>query len=144
MTGIFLSITTKGTEIMPNDKEKPQLSLIKPEERTPDGNLLPDVRERVITSIQTYLRKCGYLNISEIAQKLGLSRQTTKKLTDEILAIWRMEIENQIIVQLKRHREIVRDIDEDPDSFSKEKITLIKLKSTHLNKINTLLKTLIK
>lgn len=129
---------------MPNDKEKPQLSLIKSEERTADGNLLPDARERVIKSIQTYLRKVGYLNISEIAQQLGLSRHTTKKLTDEIVAKWRMEIENQIVVQVKWNREMIRDIDEDSDSFSKKKIALIKLKLALLSKINTLMKILIK
>lgn len=129
---------------MAKNKEKPQLSLIKAEERTADGNLLPDVRVQVVKSIQTYLRQVGYLNISEISQQLGLSRQTTKTLTDEILSRWRMEMDNQIIVQIKWHLEMIRDMSENPESFSKEKITLIKLKSTLLSKVNTYLKVLIK
>ncbi len=125
---------------MPNNIGKSKLSLIKPEERMPDGNLLPDVREQVIASIQAYLRKVGYLNISEIAQQLGLSRVTTKKLTDEIIAKWRTEMDNQIIVQM----EMIRDMGEDPDSFSEDKRALMRLKSAFLSKIDTLMKILIK
>lgn len=64
---------------MANNRQKTKLSLIKSEERAPDGNLLPEARKRVIQSIQTYLPKVGHLNISEMAQQLGLSRSTTKK-----------------------------------------------------------------
>jgi len=129
---------------MAKNIQKPKLSLIKSEERTPDGNLLPEVRERVIQSIQTYLSKVGYLNISEMAQQLGLSRATTKKLTDEIIAKWRTEIENQIIVQTKWHLEMVKDMGENPETFSEDKRALVRLKSAFLSKINTLMKVLIK
>lgn len=134
----------KGTEIMAKEIQKPKLSLIKPEERAPDGNLLPGVRERVIQSMQTYLRQVGYLNVSEMAQQLGLSRQSTKKLTDEIIAQWRTEIENQVIVQVKWHLEMIKDMSENPETFSENKRALVRLKSAFLNKINTLMKILIK
>ncbi len=129
---------------MPNSKEKPQLSLITSQERTADGNLLPDVRERVVKSVQTYLRQVGYLNISEISQQLGISRQTTKILTDEILTKWRMEMENQVIVQIQWHLEMIKDMDEKPGSFSQDKRALVRLKSAFLTKTNLLLRVLIK
>ena len=140
----FLLLILKGTEIMANNITKPELSLIKSEERTPDGNLLPETRERVCITIQNYLRQSGYLNVSEISAGIGLSRQTTKKLVDEIISKWRSELENQTIIQIKWHQEVIKDIDENPNTFSKEKIALVKLKSSFLSKVNSLVKVLIK
>lgn len=134
----------KGIEIMANNMTKPALSLIKSEERTSDGNLLPETRERVCISIQNYLRQAGYLNVSEISAGIGLSRQTTKKLIDEIISKWRSELENQIIIQIKWHQGVLKDMNENPESFSNEKIALMKLKSSFLNKVNSLIKVLIK
>ncbi len=128
---------------MANNITKQELSLVKTEERTSDGNLLPETQERVYHSIQKYLRQAGYLNVTEISTQLGLSRQTTKKFVDEILSKWRADQENQIIIQLKWNQEIIKDIDKNPETFSKEKIALIKLKSSLLSRVNTLMKTLI-
>ena len=129
---------------MPKNTEKPQLSLITSEERTADGNLLPDVRERVVKSVQAYLRQVGYLNISEISQQLGLSRQTTKRLTDEILTKWRMEMENQFLVQIQWYLAMIKDMDENPGTFTQDKRALARLKSAFLTKTNVLLKIFIK
>lgn len=128
---------------MANNITKQELSLVKTEERTPDGNLLPETRERVYRSIQKYLCQAGYLNVTEISARLGLSRQTTKKFVDEILSKWRAEQENQTIIQLKWNQEIIKDIDKNPETFSKEKIARIKLKSSLLSRVNTLMKTLL-
>ncbi|MFH1171915.1 MAG: hypothetical protein V1778_05280 [bacterium] len=120
-----------------------ELSLIKPEERTLDGNLLPEVRERIIQEIKTHLQQTGYLNVSEISSKLGLSRQTTRRLIDEIVRVWNDESRNQFMAQIQWYQATLRDIEAHPRSYSKEKINLIKLKSSLLSKVNSLRKVLI-
>lgn len=122
---------------------KSALSLIKSSERAPDGNLLPETRAYVIQSIRNHLQKVGYLNISDISSKLGLSRQTTKKLVDEIVGTWREESKNQIMLQMKYYHSVLNDIDENPETFNEDKIEIIKLRSTIFGKINSLMKIMI-
>ena len=123
--------------------ENHQLSLIKPDGRTPDGNLLPEVRDRVLREVRGYLKQTGYLNVSEIAMKLGLSRLTTKKLIDEILRAWNDEIRNEFITQIQWYQTVLKDIQEHPETYSKERIQLIKLQSSLLSKVNALRKGII-
>jgi len=120
-----------------------ELSLIKSSERAPDGNLLPETRACVIQSIKKHLQKVGYLNISDISGKLGLSRQTTRKLVDEIIDAWREESKNQIMPQLKYYHSVLNDMDENPETFDKDKIELIKLRSAVFGKINSLMKIMV-
>ncbi|MFH0952645.1 MAG: hypothetical protein V1838_05740 [Patescibacteria group bacterium] len=122
---------------------KSQLSLIKSEERTPDGNLLPEVRERILREIKIHLQQTGYLNVSEISSKIGLSRHTTRKLVEEIAQAWRDELQNQFMVQVKWYQGVFKDIRERPETFSKEKFQLIQLQSSLLSKVNSLMKVLI-
>lgn len=119
---------------------KRNLSLIKigQNDRTADGNLLPEIRERLMNSIKNYLRRSGYLNVSEIAMATGLSRQTISKLVDGIVREWQADAEEQIVVQEKWHESVLKDIDQNPETFTKEKIVIIKLKSAFLTKINSL------
>ncbi len=126
------------TEISSQNIEKQQLSVIKKEDRTLDGNLLPAALERVLKSIKEYLKRTGRLNITEIASLTGLARQTARKLVDEILMDWHEEIESQILVQAKWAESVIEDIDRHPETFSKEEIAVIRLKSALLAKVNHL------
>ncbi|MFH1235634.1 MAG: hypothetical protein V1685_01705 [Parcubacteria group bacterium] len=120
-----------------------QLSLIKPEERTPDGNLLPEARARIIHNLKTYLQQTGVLNVSELSLQLGLARQTTRRLVDEVARAWQDELRYQFMAQTKWYQEVFRDTQEHPDAFSKDKIALVKLQSSLLSKVNSLMKVLI-
>ena len=119
-------------------------SAIKNKDRTNDGNLLPEARKRILKSIKGYLQDTGRLNISEIASWLNLSRQTVKRLTDEILMEWQNEMQSQILVQAKWLESILKDIDKNPETFGKEKIQVVRLKSMLLGKINVLQKLITK
>ena len=128
------------TEIETENKENRGFSIIKNEDRTGDGNLLPEVRKKTIKELKRYLQQMGYVNISEISSMINLSRQTTKKLINEITENWRVDNENQIIVQKKWHEYILDDINQNPGTFDKEKRANINLQSKIMDKINSLQK----
>lgn len=132
------------TEIMTKNSGNQQISVVKTEDRTGDGNLLPETRERVLKSIKEHLKRVGYLNISELASIFNLSRQTTKKLVDEVIKNWSEEAEDQIQVQIKWYESTLKDTTKNPDLFDKDTIALIKLKSMLLGKINALRKLSLK
>jgi len=119
-------------------------SVVKNEDRANDGNLLPITRERVLKSIKKHIQCTGRLNISEIASLIKLSRSTVKKMTDEILMEWKNETQSQILAQVKWTESTLKDIDENPETFGKEKIQVVRLKSMLLGKINILQKLLTK
>jgi len=127
-----------------NNKDSLIKSVIKYSDRTPDGNIKPEARERVLQIMKDYLENTGRLNISELSSWLGLSRATVKKLTDEILDEWQGEGQNQITVQEKWLQSILKDIDNNPDTFDKDKIAIIRLKSMLLDKTSALQKLLLK
>lgn len=120
-----------------------KLSIVKTEDRTEDGNLRPEARERAVNVIRQYLRQTGYLNITEMSSMLGLSRQTTKKLVNEIIDAWREKTKNHVAVQIKWYQSIAKKIDENPETIGKKEMGLIKLKSNMLGRINTLMKLMI-
>jgi hypothetical protein len=120
------------------------ISPIKNCDRTNDGNLKPEAKEKTERFLKEYLENTGRANISEISEILGLSRQTTKNLINEILAEWHEEIEDQTIVQAKWIESTLREIDCDPDAFNKERIAVVNLKSSLLNKLNALQKFALK
>lgn len=114
------------------------ISPIKNSDRSGDGNIKPETRESIKISLKEYLESTGRANISEISEVMGLSRQTTKNLINEILAEWHEEMEDQTLVQSKWIESTLREIDCDPDSFNKDKIAVVNLKSSLLNKLNAL------
>jgi len=118
--------------------ENKEISIVKPEDRTGDGNLLPEARERVLNSIRNYLKRTGYLNASDLAAKLHLSRQTTMKLAKEVIEEWRQDEVDQTVVQIQWYKLVLKEINRDSESFSTKKIEIIKLKSMILGKINEL------
>jgi len=119
-------------------------ALVKNEDRTSDGNLLPETRERLLKSIKKHLQNTGRLNVSEVASMVGLSRQTAKKLVDEILMEWQEDTEDQVLIQTKWFESVLKDIDRHPETFGKEKVEIVKLKSMLLGKLNALHKILLK
>lgn len=121
----------------------PDASLIKSEDRTADGNLLPEARDRVLEAIRKHLKQTGYVNVSELALKLGLSRPTTKNLVDQILRAWDDEMRNQGIAQFQNTQAIIEDLNENPKTFTKEKIARIKLKLQLLTTNRNLMKIFI-
>lgn len=119
-------------------------SLIKNCDRTDDGNIKPEARERVLVSLKKYLEHTGRANISEIAEMLGLSRQTTKNLIDEILTDWIPKIQDQSLLQSKWMESVLKDLDQNPETFNKDKIAVVNLKSSLLSKLNALQKLALK
>ena len=129
---------------MENDKISLIKSAIKSSDRTPDGNIKQEVRERVLWALKEYLQHTGRLNISELSVWLGLSRHTVKNLTKEILGVWRDEGSDQILVQSKWLESVLKDIDENPDTFDKDKRANTRLKTMLFDKTNALQKLLLK
>lgn len=120
------------------------ISPVKNSDRASDGNLKPVAREDIIKSLKEYLENTGRANISEISQMIGLSRETTKNLINEILAVWYEEIQDQTLVHSKWIESVLRNVDQNPDTLSKEKIAVVKLKSSLLSKFNALQKFALK
>jgi len=119
-------------------------SVVKIDDRTIDGNLKSEARERILKSVKEYLEHTGRANISEMSQMLGLSRQTTKNLVDEIMAEWSQDIQDQTVVQTKWIESTLKDIDQHPETFDKDKIAVVNLKSSLFSKLNALQKLAIK
>jgi hypothetical protein len=78
-----------GTETKENQKEVGLLP-IKDSERTGDGNLLPEVRERVLADVEAYITKTGDINISEIARQLSITWDFANTIVGEIAEGWRV------------------------------------------------------
>jgi len=119
-------------------------SVVKNGERTGDGNIKPEARERIINVLKEYLSNAGHANISEISLNLGLSRQTVKNLIDEILIDWHQEIQEGSLVQSKWIESVLKEIDLNPCSFSKQEIAVVNLKASLLSKLNALQKLALK
>mgnify|MGYP000898247461 CR=1 FL=1 len=119
-------------------------SIVKVCERTGDGNIKPEARERIVNVLKEYLINAGHANISEISLNLGLSRQTVKNIIDEILIDWHQEIQEESLMQSKWMESVLKDIDQNPASFSKEKIAVVNLKASLLGKLNALQKLALK
>lgn len=119
-----------------------ELSLIKivPEDRAPDGNLLPEARKKILAVIKRHIRKSGYIDKSEIAKATGISRPTAQKLVDEIIKEWGAENEDDIIAQEQRYASILEDIRDNPETFDQDKVRRIQLQSSIFGKLNALRK----
>ena len=119
-------------------------SVVKDCDRTSDGNLKPEAKERILKSVKKYLEQTGRANISEIAQMINLSRPTTKNLINEILLEWNEDIQDQTFPQSKWIESVIKDLDENPETFDKEKRANINLKTGLLSKLNALQKLALK
>jgi uncharacterized protein YacL (UPF0231 family) len=115
-----------------------EISIVKPEDRTGDGNLLPEARERALNSVRSYLKRTGYLNVSDLAAKLHLSRQTTMRMAKEVIEEWREDEVDQTMIQIKWYESVLKKINRDPETFSTKEIEIVRLKSMILGKINEL------
>jgi len=123
---------------------KPESSVIKIEknDRTGDGNLQPEARDKARKAVAEYVRETGRVNISELSKELGLSRPTVRILADEVLADWRGEIEDQAVVIHKWCERVAKEIDARPEDFGKDEIARVRLKLSMLDKMRAMRKVL--
>ncbi len=117
--------TTSVTKIGKND-------------RTPDGNLLPEAKDKVKNMIEEYIREAGRVNVSELSRYLALSRPTVRTIVDELLGEWRADIEDQAVVAHKWCESVVKEIDAQPENFDKDTIARIRLKMSLFDKMRVM------
>lgn len=122
-----------------------EISLIKitPDERTKDGNLTQEGKKRALDEIRKYISNYGYMNVSELSGLLGLSRQTTRTLVNEVLDELREEEGPQLLAQIKWHQDVAATLGQDPEAFTEKQIKVLKFQSAMLGKI-TLLQRLLR
>jgi len=118
-------------------KQNQAISIIKPEDRAGDGNLLPETRQKALETIKKIIKHSGHVNISALAAQLGLSRQTTKKLVGEVMAELKEDIIDQSIAFRAWLESVVEDIDSQPGLYG-EPIEEISLKMKMLKQINSI------
>ncbi|MGC9968403.1 MAG: hypothetical protein ABSC29_01565 [Minisyncoccia bacterium] len=111
-------------------------------DRTGDGNLRPEAKEKARRMVAEYVRETGRVNISELSKELALSRPTVRNLADEVLADWRGEIEDQAVVIHKWCERVAKEIDARPDDFDKDEIARVRLKLQMLDKMRAMRKVL--
>ncbi len=120
------------------------ISSVKDCDRTGDGNIKAEAKQRILKSIAYHLKNNGRANISEMAVALGLTRQTTKNFVGEILEEWHQEQKEsqncQILIQSKWLENIIDDISQNPETYDKGKIAVVNLKSALFGKLNALQK----
>ncbi len=120
------------------------VSTVKDCDRTGDGNIKAEAKQRILKSIKYHLKNNGRASISEMANSLGLSRQTTKNFVGEILEEWHQEQKEsrncQILIQSKWLENIIDDISQNPEDYDKGKIAMINLKAALFGKLNALQK----
>ena len=111
---------------------------IKPEDRNGDGSLLPEARERALSEIESYIKRLGYVNISDLSRRLGLARQHTKAIVLEVINQWREDGVDPILIRIKWYEELLQELDDHPETFTPEYIGMLGLKSGIMDKIETL------
>lgn len=119
---------------------RPDITGIKPEDRNGDGSLNLEAREKAMSEVELYLRKAGYVNISEISRLLGLARRHTKALVLEVINRWNEEHQDQIAAQIMWYENLLLEIDEHSECFDSKRIALIAFKTGLIDKINGLQK----
>ena len=72
-------------------KEETTSLAIQESDRTPDGNILPAARARLVDAIDKHISKNKKVNVSEIAQLLDTNWSTANSLVDEVVARWEQE-----------------------------------------------------
>ncbi|GEM_PF-4655166 len=118
------------------------VSKISKNDRTADGNLLPEAKDKARKAFEKYVRDAGRINISELSRHLGLSRPTVRAIADEFLAEWRADIEDQAVVVHKWCEQMAREIDAQPENFDKDAIARIRLKMSLLDKMRVIRRVL--
>jgi predicted transcriptional regulator len=116
-----------------------ELTIVRDEDRLDDQTLKPEVRERVKREIAEYMAKMGSVNTMDIAKKINLSYNTTRKYINEITDEWIDEESNQIIVQIRWLERALYRVEMEPAEYGipneREKI---RFKLELLNEMNRL------
>lgn len=120
--------------------ENSNLTYTKEGERNEGGRLLPDVRERVVREIESYIRKTGHMNYSFLSEKLGLNLLTIRSLVSEIVENWKEYNSFDVELEIQWLKNLLIEIEEQPDKFDSKKIELIAFKIGIYDKINGLKK----
>ncbi len=94
------------------------LTPIRPEERTPDNNLLPEAKNKVYEEIRTYLTRLGFINYSDIAKQLGINRTTARSFVDEIVQEMREQDMDDKIVRIQWLHSKLQLLRENPEAFA--------------------------
>jgi hypothetical protein len=119
------------------------LTIIKDDERNPDGSILPEARNRIKQELDTYIKKMGFVDYRELSSKLGVTRITLVKLIEELVDEWSGKDEVEIALQIKWYEGILKDIETNPETFTPQRVALIAMKAGLIDRIN-LLKKMIK
>lgn len=118
--------------------ENLNLTYTKPGERDDGGRLLPEVRERVMGEIENYVRKTGRLNYSFLSEKLGLSKLTIRGIIAEMVEEWKKYNYLRVYLEIQWLENLMEEIEEKPESFTPQRMTLINLKIGMYDKIHGL------
>ena len=111
-------------------------------DRTGDGNLLPEAKIKAKKAIEEHVHEAGRINVSELSRRLNLSRQTVRIIADEVLAEWYADIEDQTIVTHKWYENLAQEIDVHPDDFNKDTIPRLRFKMSLFDKMRAMRKIL--
>ena len=114
------------------------LSYTKPEEKNGSGHLLPDVRDRVMGEIENYVRKTGHMNYSFLSEKFGLSKLTIRGIIAEMVEEWKKYNSYDVYFEIQWLRNLIREIEEKPETFTPQRTALINFKIGIYDKIHGL------
>ncbi len=73
--------------------------MVQQEDRMPDGNILPEARERIIEALSDKILADGDLSPYRLARRMGVQPSTAKLLIQEAVLRWRTTHENEIAFQ---------------------------------------------
>ena len=118
--------------------ENLSLTYTNPGERDDGGRLLPDVRERVMGEIENYIRKSGYINYSFLSEKLGLSKLTIRGIIAEMVEEWKKYNSYDVYFEIQWLRNLIREIEQKPETFTPQRTALINFKIGIYDKIHGL------
>ncbi len=114
------------------------LTYTKPGERDDGGRLLPEVRERVMGEIESYVRKTGRLNYSFLSEKLGLNKLTIRGIISEMVEEWKKYHSLNVYIEIQWLENLMEEIEEKPETFTPQRMTLINLKIGIYDKVHGL------
>jgi hypothetical protein len=95
-------------------------------------------RESVLKQVEKHIVKVGHVRSSEIMEGLGIGRRAALDLITEVAALWREEDLIKIESQIRSWEDTVQDLEEHPENYTPEKISLLGLKAELQDRINKL------
>lgn len=114
------------------------LSPVKIEQRSGDGNLLPEVRKEKLVEVENYLSQVGHLNVYEVAKGLNITWETAKSLIDEIVAGWSDNHKDRVKVQIRYFEKVLTELEKDQMTYKINPFEKVKFKAAIFTEINKL------